>query len=196
VSPVRYELGFYILEDAILHSHRRVNLISYIEFCAGFRGKFLHLSWMASDLSSPQRPDIVWGISSVLHNGNHGTSYRERDDTRDTELIRHLRLQPRPRAQFPLRSPTSSWSPASLIKPWNNSTFTSLGSPNLHLRCWFCEFQVGPNRVCPYLTFYISCWWQRHRMCIKWRIPFTQMISVCITAYSHHTRDQNDKTQP
>jgi hypothetical protein len=26
---MRYELGFYILEDGILHSHRRENLISY-----------------------------------------------------------------------------------------------------------------------------------------------------------------------
>jgi hypothetical protein len=30
VSPVKYELGFYIPEDDILHSHRRVNLKSYI----------------------------------------------------------------------------------------------------------------------------------------------------------------------
>jgi hypothetical protein len=29
VSPVRYELGFYIPEDTILHSHRRENLKSY-----------------------------------------------------------------------------------------------------------------------------------------------------------------------
>jgi hypothetical protein len=29
VSPVRYELGFYIAEDDILHSHRRENLKSY-----------------------------------------------------------------------------------------------------------------------------------------------------------------------
>jgi hypothetical protein len=29
VSPVRYELGFYIPEDDILHSHRRENLKSY-----------------------------------------------------------------------------------------------------------------------------------------------------------------------
>jgi hypothetical protein len=28
VSPVRYELGFYIPEDDILHSHRRENLKS------------------------------------------------------------------------------------------------------------------------------------------------------------------------
>jgi hypothetical protein len=36
VSPVKYELGFYIPEDAILHSHRRENLKSLfiiIYFC-------------------------------------------------------------------------------------------------------------------------------------------------------------------
>jgi hypothetical protein len=31
MSPVRYELGFYIHEDDILHSHCRENLKSYIE---------------------------------------------------------------------------------------------------------------------------------------------------------------------
>jgi hypothetical protein len=30
VSPVKYELDFYIPEDSILHSHRRENLKSYI----------------------------------------------------------------------------------------------------------------------------------------------------------------------
>jgi hypothetical protein len=30
VSPVKYELGFYIPEDGILHSHRREDLKSYI----------------------------------------------------------------------------------------------------------------------------------------------------------------------
>jgi hypothetical protein len=30
MSPVRYELGFYIPEDDIVHSHRRKNLKSYI----------------------------------------------------------------------------------------------------------------------------------------------------------------------
>jgi hypothetical protein len=29
VSPVKYELGFYIPEDDILHSQRRENLKSY-----------------------------------------------------------------------------------------------------------------------------------------------------------------------
>jgi hypothetical protein len=30
MSPVKYELGFYIPENDILHSHRRENLKSYI----------------------------------------------------------------------------------------------------------------------------------------------------------------------
>jgi hypothetical protein len=30
VSPVKYELGVYIPEDDILHSHRQENLKSYI----------------------------------------------------------------------------------------------------------------------------------------------------------------------
>jgi hypothetical protein len=30
VSPVKYELGFYIPEDTILHSHRHKNFKSYI----------------------------------------------------------------------------------------------------------------------------------------------------------------------
>jgi hypothetical protein len=30
VSPVRYELGLYIPEDDILHSHRRENIKSYL----------------------------------------------------------------------------------------------------------------------------------------------------------------------
>jgi hypothetical protein len=31
VSPVKYELGFYIPKDGILHNHRRENLRSYTE---------------------------------------------------------------------------------------------------------------------------------------------------------------------
>jgi hypothetical protein len=30
MSPVKYELGLYIPQDGILHSHRRENLKSYI----------------------------------------------------------------------------------------------------------------------------------------------------------------------
>jgi hypothetical protein len=32
VSPVKYELSFYIPEDGILHSHCRENLKSYMPF--------------------------------------------------------------------------------------------------------------------------------------------------------------------
>jgi hypothetical protein len=31
MSPVRYELGFYIPEECVLHAHRRENLKSYVE---------------------------------------------------------------------------------------------------------------------------------------------------------------------
>jgi hypothetical protein len=34
VSPVKYGLGFYILEDDILHGDRRENLKSYIALTA------------------------------------------------------------------------------------------------------------------------------------------------------------------
>jgi hypothetical protein len=36
VSPVRYELGFYIPEDGIFHSHCNENLKSYIAFWDAF----------------------------------------------------------------------------------------------------------------------------------------------------------------
>jgi hypothetical protein len=36
VSPVGYELGFYILEDDILHSHHRENLKFYNVVSLGF----------------------------------------------------------------------------------------------------------------------------------------------------------------
>jgi hypothetical protein len=37
MSPVRYELGFYIPEDDILHNHRREELKSYnLIFCLTF----------------------------------------------------------------------------------------------------------------------------------------------------------------
>jgi hypothetical protein len=35
MSPVKYELGFYIPEDGIPHSHRRGNLKSYIALTGG-----------------------------------------------------------------------------------------------------------------------------------------------------------------
>jgi hypothetical protein len=39
VSPLRYELGFYIPEDGILQSHRRENLKTYI-----VRNHFVHVT--------------------------------------------------------------------------------------------------------------------------------------------------------
>jgi hypothetical protein len=44
MSPVKYELGFYIAEDAILHSHCRENLKSYMEAtgCSEFLGLIYH----------------------------------------------------------------------------------------------------------------------------------------------------------
>jgi carboxylesterase type B len=42
VSPVKYELGFYIPEDGILHSHRRENLKYYMSISSsGFSSGFL-----------------------------------------------------------------------------------------------------------------------------------------------------------
>jgi hypothetical protein len=40
MSLVRYELGFCIAEDSILHSHRRENLKFYIPPCQVPRGLF------------------------------------------------------------------------------------------------------------------------------------------------------------
>jgi hypothetical protein len=34
MSPEKYELGSYIPEDSILHSHRRENLKSYVILCS------------------------------------------------------------------------------------------------------------------------------------------------------------------
>jgi hypothetical protein len=47
VSPVRYELDFYIPEDGILHSHRRENLKSYNK----------NLDWKTSNLCSERDHD-------------------------------------------------------------------------------------------------------------------------------------------
>jgi hypothetical protein len=44
VSPVSYELGFYIPEEGILHSHRRENLKSYILVLTKFLVFLLQIS--------------------------------------------------------------------------------------------------------------------------------------------------------
>jgi hypothetical protein len=45
VSPEKYELGFYIPQDDILHSHRRENLKSYYFHLQALEGKHL-LRWV------------------------------------------------------------------------------------------------------------------------------------------------------
>jgi hypothetical protein len=42
VSPVKYELGFYIPEDDILHSHCRENLKSYNDMLGGYLRTWLY----------------------------------------------------------------------------------------------------------------------------------------------------------
>jgi hypothetical protein len=42
VSPVKYELGFYIPEDDILHSHRCENLKSYKSIVVSITNYFKH----------------------------------------------------------------------------------------------------------------------------------------------------------
>jgi hypothetical protein len=56
VSPVKYELGFYIPEDDILHSHRRENLKSYRDEYIPWHyyEPFAQMYWM-----QPQRIDHV-----------------------------------------------------------------------------------------------------------------------------------------
>jgi hypothetical protein len=52
VSPVKYELGFYIPEDDILHIHRRENLKSY-KTNKVMVGKYTHLSRVVWHCPSP-----------------------------------------------------------------------------------------------------------------------------------------------
>jgi hypothetical protein len=56
VSPVKYELGFYIPEDGVLHSHRRESLKSY---------KRNHTPWpLVHKRTIPnERPSLVGEVS-------------------------------------------------------------------------------------------------------------------------------------
>jgi hypothetical protein len=47
VSPVKYELEFYIPEDGILHSHCRENLKSYIIYL-DFQGFHVLVLWIVT----------------------------------------------------------------------------------------------------------------------------------------------------
>jgi hypothetical protein len=57
VSPVKYELGFYIPEYAILYSHRRENLKSYIVLL--FLRGVLRLLVTTNFVSSSPIPDTL-----------------------------------------------------------------------------------------------------------------------------------------
>jgi hypothetical protein len=50
VSPVKYELGFYIPEDDILHSHCLENLKSYID-----------------PVGHNQKLDLLWAVFQTGH---------------------------------------------------------------------------------------------------------------------------------
>jgi hypothetical protein len=74
VSPVRYELGFYIPEDGILHSHRRENLKSYIPVVfsfittpAKFRGvvteKYIYTLRTKAETPSETKNGVFWDVT-------------------------------------------------------------------------------------------------------------------------------------
>jgi hypothetical protein len=65
VSPVRYELGFYIPEEGILHSHRHEDLKSYIALTS--------LSLYRSRNVSPVRYELGFYIpeDAILHSHHH-----------------------------------------------------------------------------------------------------------------------------
>jgi hypothetical protein len=56
VSPVRYELGFYIPEDCILRSHRRESLKSY------------KLKSLCERGNEPSGPITCWETTEWLQN--------------------------------------------------------------------------------------------------------------------------------
>jgi hypothetical protein len=48
VSHVKYEMGFYIPEDDVLHSHRRKNLKSYTQYeclCGFYCTSWVYIWW-------------------------------------------------------------------------------------------------------------------------------------------------------
>jgi hypothetical protein len=50
---VKYELGFYIPEDTILHSHRRENLKSYVPVHVSIRLRVMN-NWRQQGRAFPQ----------------------------------------------------------------------------------------------------------------------------------------------
>jgi hypothetical protein len=65
VSPVKYELGFYIPEDDILHRHRRENLKSYISTnCRSL--DFSHTHWLPRSVTEIGSPSSYILLPEVL----------------------------------------------------------------------------------------------------------------------------------
>jgi hypothetical protein len=60
VSPVRYELDFNILEDDILHSHRRENLESYMSKVIE------HSLTIPRELTSSQHEELTCNLTIPL----------------------------------------------------------------------------------------------------------------------------------
>jgi hypothetical protein len=69
VSPVRYELEFYIPEGAILHSDCRGNLKSYIDYSClqkalyirtPYRGTLLHAKTVSAQIHS-----LSWSVHAI-----------------------------------------------------------------------------------------------------------------------------------
>jgi hypothetical protein len=62
VSPVKYELGFYIPEDGVLHSHCHGNLKSYIALTG-------QLDSVAETYVSPVRYELAFYVpeDDILH---------------------------------------------------------------------------------------------------------------------------------
>jgi hypothetical protein len=61
VSPVKYELGFYIPEDGILHSDRRGNFNSPSDVTAGRIWRTRYLLW------TEERSDICGTLKERAH---------------------------------------------------------------------------------------------------------------------------------
>jgi hypothetical protein len=78
VSPVKYELGFYIPEDDILHSHRSENLKSYIaltDWTVGRRCNVFPVRYELGFLSQKTTFFIVTAVkTSNLTRSDHSAS--------------------------------------------------------------------------------------------------------------------------
>jgi hypothetical protein len=70
MSPVRYELGAYIPEDGILHSHRRENLKSSVALTGWTLERRSNVSPVRYELGSYIREDILHS-----HRREHLRSY-------------------------------------------------------------------------------------------------------------------------